>query len=236
MASLVPEPMEKCAVCAASPSSTTLPSRQVPQRTVAKLSQRELLASSACPSSTSREELADPRDRRLVRLAGREVSSGRRQLGEAGRPPDVLVHLDDERAAGGVVGVAVDLHDAVRGLLDVELEGVEDQVGAQPHVLAVAKARIRAGTWPSDCCGSRVRRRRRRRPGRSSAARSADVRGLGAEVHGDAELGAALLQEFEQPSPAHRGEAVPAAGDDLRRGSARRCRPSGRTRAPSAGR
>src|SRR6202034_1971284 len=36
-----------------------------------------------------------------------------------------------------------------------------------------------------------------------------------AEVHGDAQLGAALLQDLQQPPPAQRGEAGPAAGDHL---------------------
>src|SRR5690348_17920874 len=44
MASLVPEPMEKCAVCAASPSSTTFSCRHVWHRTVPKLTHRELFA------------------------------------------------------------------------------------------------------------------------------------------------------------------------------------------------
>ncbi len=41
MASLVPEPMEKCAVCAASPMSTMLPCRQRLQEMRWKLSQAE---------------------------------------------------------------------------------------------------------------------------------------------------------------------------------------------------
>ena len=53
MASLVPEPMEKCAVCAASPSSTTFRCRQVPHRTVVNVVHRELFANSSCPPSTS---------------------------------------------------------------------------------------------------------------------------------------------------------------------------------------
>ena len=53
MASLVPEPMEKCAVCAASPSSTTLPRRQRSLRTVAKLTHRELFSSTEWPSRMS---------------------------------------------------------------------------------------------------------------------------------------------------------------------------------------
>ena len=54
-----------------------------------------------------------------------------------------------------VVGVAVHLHHAVRRLADVELERVEDLVGAQPHVLAAAQRRAsgrrRRRTW----CGRR---------------------------------------------------------------------------------
>ena len=44
MASLVPEPIEKCAVCAASPSSTTFSCRQVRHLTVVKVVHRELFA------------------------------------------------------------------------------------------------------------------------------------------------------------------------------------------------
>ncbi len=40
IASFVPLPIEKCAVCAASPSSTTFPRRQNGLRTVTKLIQR----------------------------------------------------------------------------------------------------------------------------------------------------------------------------------------------------
>ena len=144
MASLVPEPMEKCAVCAASPSRTTLPSCQRSQRSVAKLIQRELLASSAWPSSTPPSSSPIRSIDASSDCARRQVSRGRGQLGEAGRPPDGVVHLHDERAARGVVGVAVHLHHAVRRLLDIELERVEDQVGAQPHVPAVSK--IKFGT------------------------------------------------------------------------------------------
>ena len=144
MASLVPEPMEKCAVWAASPRSTTFPSCQLSQRSVAKLSQRELLASRAWPPSTSPSSSSIRSIDASSDWPGAQLGCGRGQLAEAGRPPDGLVHLDDERAAGGVVGVAVHLHDAVRRLLDIELECVEDQVGAQPHVLAVSN--IKFGT------------------------------------------------------------------------------------------
>ena len=53
MASLVPEPMEKWAVCAASPSSTMLRCRQVAQRTVVKFTHWELLPMILWPASTS---------------------------------------------------------------------------------------------------------------------------------------------------------------------------------------
>ena len=53
MASLVPEPMEKWAVCAASPSSTMFCRRQVAQRTVVKFTHWELLPTILCPRSTS---------------------------------------------------------------------------------------------------------------------------------------------------------------------------------------
>ena len=53
MASFVPEPMEKCAVCAASPSSTTLPFRQLPLEMVTKVCHLELFSRTRCPSSRS---------------------------------------------------------------------------------------------------------------------------------------------------------------------------------------
>jgi hypothetical protein len=52
MASLVPEPMEKCAVCAASPSSTRLRWCQRSQRTVGKLRHTDLFVSSLWPCSS----------------------------------------------------------------------------------------------------------------------------------------------------------------------------------------
>ena len=53
IASLVPDPIEKCAVWAASPSSTTLPSYQCSLRTVVKLSHLELLVRTSWPWSSS---------------------------------------------------------------------------------------------------------------------------------------------------------------------------------------
>jgi hypothetical protein len=52
IASFVPEPIEKCAVCAASPSSTVAPALQSLQRSSLKASHTERLDNSWCPSST----------------------------------------------------------------------------------------------------------------------------------------------------------------------------------------
>ena len=62
IASFVPEPIEKCAVCAASPSSTTFSWRQCSLRTVWKFSHFELLATSVWPPSMLGEQLAAERD------------------------------------------------------------------------------------------------------------------------------------------------------------------------------
>ena len=73
-ASFVAEPIEKCAVCAASPSSTMLSWNQRSTFTVGKLSHLELFASSWWPSSSSREQLLQDRDALQVavpRLGGR---------------------------------------------------------------------------------------------------------------------------------------------------------------------
>ena len=75
-----------------------------------------------------------------IALAGSEPTRG--EGVEAGAAPDRIVHLDDEGAAGRVVRIAVDLHDAVRRLDDVELEGVEDEVGPEPHELAAAHVEV----------------------------------------------------------------------------------------------
>src|SRR5512140_3374248 len=53
IASFVPDPIEKCAVCAASPSSTTFPEHQRRLRTVTNPSHLELFASSGRPPSSS---------------------------------------------------------------------------------------------------------------------------------------------------------------------------------------
>ncbi len=210
MASLVPEPIEKCAVCAASPISTTLPWRQVSLRTVRKLSQLELFANTRWPSRRSANS---------SRTSAIDVSSlcarpavGRGDRAERPRP-DVVVHLDDERAGALVVRVPVELHDAVRGLPDVERERLEHEVGAQPHVLAA----------PGLEGGREHVGERRAHPG-AGAVTGHDqvvlrgephrVGGRGPEPHRHAQLGAAALQDSQQRLAAHGGEAVAARGGD----------------------
>ena len=107
IASLVPEPIEKCAVCAASPSRTVSPSRQRSLRTVTKLIQRVRFSTSSNPNRASH-----------VRLVERQRLRG----------------LDDERAHRVAVGIGVDLHHAARRLGDQEGERVEDVRRAEPGV------------------------------------------------------------------------------------------------------
>ena len=83
IASLVPEPIEKCAVCAASPSSTTLPCRQVSLRTVCEADPARVVGQHLVAVEDVGEELADPRDRRLVGLA-RAASRAARAPAEPG--------------------------------------------------------------------------------------------------------------------------------------------------------
>ena len=98
-----------------------------------------------------------------------------------------------------------------RGVQDVELERVEDQVGAEPDVGAVPRLQVRPDRAGQLRPGRRVGPVRgddqvvlgRQRPG---------VRGRGAEPRPYPQVRAPLLEDGEQPVPAHRGEAVPARG------------------------
>jgi hypothetical protein len=158
------------------------------------------------------EELSDDCDRRLVGLTGCEVAA--REPVESRLAPDLVVHLHDERAAGGVVGVAVDLHDAVRRLPQVERERVEHAVGAEPHVLAPPDVE------PRDERVGVLRPRDRVQPvaGKNQVVGRGELVGagrLGAKVRNHPELRATLLQDLQQAAAAHCREAVAAAGDHL---------------------
>ena len=158
------------------------------------------------------EELADQGDRLLVGLTGRPLPVG--EVGEARTPPDLARHLHDERRPGRVERVAMDLHHAVRRLADVELERVEDPVGAQPDVAAVAHVEARpegVGVPTADAGVQAV-------GGHDQVVRRSelvDVGRLGPEVQRHVELAASLVEDLQEPAAAHRGEPMAAAGDDL---------------------
>src|SRR5690606_36484248 len=96
----------------------------------------------------------------------------------------------------------------------VEGEGVEHAAGAQPHVAAGADVGVgaeRVGVLRAHRGVHAVR-------GDHQVVRGGelvDVGRLGPEQQLDPEVGAALLQQLQQPAAAHRGEAVTAGGDDL---------------------
>ena len=181
-------------------------------RTVVKLTQRELFARTSWPSSDVGEELADRGDGGLVGLARCEVV--RRDPVESRSPPHVVVHLDDEGAAVGVERVAVHLHDAVGRLEDVEGEGLEDLVGAEPHVPATPH--VQRGLELVGVLGAHQRVDAVRRDHQVVVAGELlDIGGRRAEVDVDPEVRAPTLEDLEQSLAAQRREAVPAAGDDL---------------------
>ena len=159
-----------------------------------------------------RKEPADLGDTGDVALAGIEWPA--RERVEPGAVPDRIVHLDDERAARRVIRVAVYLHDAVRCLDDVELEGVEDEIRPEPHELAAAHVERR--TERVRVCGS---------SGGVNAVgadhevvRSCELANgwrLGVEAEHDPELATALMQNLEKPLAAHRRKTVTAGRDHL---------------------
>ena len=153
-------------------------------------------------------QLPDALDRGLVALTRRQP----RGLGEPGPLPDVLVHLQDEGAGPVAVRIPVDLHDPGRGVQDVELERVEDQVRAEPDVLAPAPFQI----WAERSGVRRPGQRVRSVGGHHQVVARGQGRHvwrLGAEQDPYPELCAPGLQHGQQPFAAHRGEAVPAGGE-----------------------
>ena len=137
IASLVPEPTEKCAVAAASPSSTMLPCDQRSHSTRLKLSQ------------------AEPRRWRALRhqamaaeVSGEDALAGCNRLVlahaiEPDAPPGRLRAFDDEGRGVGIELVGVHPDPAVLRLLEDECEGViELLMRAEPDVLALAHVDI----------------------------------------------------------------------------------------------
>ena len=100
MASLVPDPIEKCAVCAASPRRTTLScARLVPHGQ--KLIHRESFAWTAWPP-----RMYPAKRRRINAMVWSSLSPGRNGTTASAPNParcqTCVVHLDDERASGCV--------------------------------------------------------------------------------------------------------------------------------------
>ena len=155
-------------------------------------------------------QAADEFDGGLVALPRREVRG--RHVAEPGPPPDVLVQLQDEGAGVLAIGVAVHLHDPRRGVQDVELERVEDQVRAEPDVPAASALQIRAKDRREPAPRGRVHPVGGDHQVVARGQRG-HVRGLGTEVHPHPERSAASLQDGQQPLAAHRGETVPARGE-----------------------
>ena len=95
------------------------------------------------PERAVREELVALEVAREQPLAeGEALVLG--QLVEAGAAPRRLRALDDERARALVEGVRVHLEEPVLGVLEDEREGVEDEVGPEPDVLAALRRDRRA--------------------------------------------------------------------------------------------
>ena len=98
MASLVPEPMEKCALALASPRSTLLPMTQRLLRIIGKLRQIERFVGTGGPEEPSEDLLHERGGFSLALLAGPARSKFGIGLEHPGRAPRlVLIGMGDER-------------------------------------------------------------------------------------------------------------------------------------------
>ena len=132
-ASFVPEPMEKCAVAAASPSSTMFSWCQRSHSTRGKFSQAE---PRRCARVGHQRMAAEVSSRRSARRSA--IDSSCVIVAEAEAPPGRLGAFDDEGRRVGIELVGVRPHPAVLGLLEDEGEGVvEFLVRAEPDELAL---------------------------------------------------------------------------------------------------
>ncbi len=130
-ASLVPEPIEKCAECAASPISTTLPLDPALVGDARETSPSPDSLASSLPSAPGLSHGANRR---------RQKSSVCRGVGpvEPGGAPGLLAGLDDEGRGVLVEAVGVRLEPAPFGRDEDEGEGVEQAVRAEPDELVAA--------------------------------------------------------------------------------------------------
>ncbi|MDQ0940092.1 hypothetical protein QFZ67_001797 [Streptomyces sp. V1I1] len=169
--------------------------------TVRKAIQEELLERRPRPPRGFREDLGAEVGGLL--LVGRV---------EAGGPPYFFAHLDDDGAGIGGVRIAVQLHDTVLGLGDLEAEGVEGEVGGEPDVAAAVGGDVRRECVGVRLAGEAVHPVRRD----DQVVRGGEFgggRGWGAEAEAHAEGFAAPVQYLQQATSPEGGEAVPAGGE-----------------------
>ena len=144
-ASLVPEPIEKCAVCAASPISTTgVPRPSAPWRCTQRLH----------TTRGKRIHAAEPRRwaALLIKRVAVEVLREQplaesdalflRHLFQPGGAPHRFGRFDDEGRGVRVEAVGVRLEPAPFGVLDRERERVEQLVRAEPDEAALAQVDV----------------------------------------------------------------------------------------------
>ena len=216
----VPDPTEKCAVCAASPSSTTLPLDHGAHADGRKLPPDAPVRDQPMPVELLGEQRLEKRGRFC--LVG---------LVQAGGAPRLVAAFDDERRAIGLVLVGVDAPQAVLVRAKVERE-----LGKR-----LASCRARRSDSAGRRCSSRIRASSEP-PHRAVDAVGADDQigageiversHLALELESHARGLRLLLQRRQQRVTAHAAEAVAGRDDGLAARSARRCRPS----APGAAR
>src|ERR1700734_4101588 len=128
-ASLVPEPMAKCAVCAASPINTTWPCPlkwlHLPQVSRAKFSQAAQMPGVAY-------QLGAIQDFGKQILAERD-GSGFVGLVETVRFENIFRGFDDESRRALIEFVDVRLEPAVLGAAKIEGKGIKQLVGTEPN-------------------------------------------------------------------------------------------------------
>ena len=219
-ASLVPEPIEKCAVCAASPIST---SRREAGRGSSQCTQR---------SQTTRGKrihCVEPRRWLTFEISGwpsrystksfsqKAIASSFSIVSRPAARQTLLGRLDDEGRGVVVEAVGVRLEPAVLGLLEGEGERLEQLRRAEPDEAAVAQVDVGlvgGGVLAADAAVEAVAGDDEVGVGVRS---SADLH-VGLETQLDAERLAARLQDVEQALPADAAEAVAARDGSSRRG------------------
>ena len=130
-------------------------------------------------------------------------------LVEPGRAPHALGRLDDEGRRVVIEAVRVGLEPAPRRGLEVEGERLEQAVRAEPHEAAVAHVDVRTemrGVLLPDAAVQAV-------AGNDQVGIDLRIVAFGLEAQLDAELGAAFLQDVEQPAAADAAKAVTAGAD-----------------------